>query len=110
MIEFDVTVQEGCIPEGIRPDLEAALRTICGEVFGAGGRPVTFSWSEIPRGNGFRGGEPSTTTMLRGVIPDGCDQATGERFLMNIGEAWYRIAEVDEHDLVASARDRSWRP
>ncbi len=109
MINFDATVQEGCIPAGIRPELEAAITKICGDVIGEEAGPVSFRWAEVAAGNGVRGGEPSRTTMLAGVIPDGCDETTRTNLLMELGAAWYRIAGVTEHELVASARDRGSR-
>lgn len=34
MISFEIYVHEGCVSEGIRPALESALESICGDVLG----------------------------------------------------------------------------
>ena len=108
MISFDLYVQEGCVSAELRPDIEAALGPVCIEVLGENAGPVEFSWTEIRKGFGFRGGRPSTTSLVRSRIPDGCDRATRARFLRSLGDEWCRITGATEHEVVVSARDWSW--
>ena len=109
MIEFQCTVQEGCIPQTVRGALAEAIKRVCNEVLGRDQGPVNVIWIEVPEGFGFRGGEPSTTSLVRGLIPDGCDSDTRAKLLREIGDHWYDISGTTEEQLVVSARDQSWK-
>ena len=109
MTIFELYVQEGCVADESRPVLESALRDVCADVLGPDALPVEFDWTVIRKGHGFRGGKPSTTSLVRSRIPDGCDSATRGQFLASIGRQWCRIAGATEHEVVASARDWSWK-
>ena len=108
MIEFLCTVQEECISENIRGELEKALEEVCSEILGQTNGLFRVSWTEIPKEFGFRGGRPTTTSHVRGQIPDGCDSETRERLMKEIGERWYDITGQTEHELIVSARDEGW--
>ncbi len=109
MIEFQCTVQEGCIPHTMRGLLAEAIEIVCNQVLGRDQGPVNVIWIEVPEGYGFRGGEPSTTSLVRGLIPDGCSSATRAKLLREIGDHWYDISGTTEEQLVVSARDQSWK-
>ncbi|MDE0624955.1 MAG: hypothetical protein OXH99_01015 [Bryobacterales bacterium] len=106
MVAFEMFVQEGCVPEDLRPGIAAAVEGICLDVLGAG--DVSIEWTVVARGYGFRGGKPSTTSLVRGRIPDGCDRGTRARFLMGIADAWRRITGAAEDEVIVSGRDWSW--
>jgi len=111
MVHFECTVQEGKIPEDIRGALAGAIKSACRDVLSSGHEPeipVSVEWVEIPKGFGFRGGRLSTTSLVRGKIPDGCDREARSRLLMRIGDEWCRISGASQEELVVSARDRSW--
>lgn len=108
MITFECTIQEGCVSDDLRPALAAAIERVCHNVLGPDQDPLTVSWTVIPKGFGFRGGEPSTTSLVRGRIPDGCDRETRARFIEAIGDSWCRITGASQHELMVSARDWSW--
>ena len=108
MIEFQCTIQEGCIPQTMRSVLAETIETVCNEVLGPDQGPVSIIWIEVPKGFGFRGGEPSTTSLVRGLIPDGCSSVTRAKLLREIGHYWYDVSGTTEEELVVSARDRSW--
>ena len=108
MITFECTVQEGCVSDQLRPDLASAIEKVCSDVLGRDQGRVNVSWTVIPKGFGFRGGEPSTTSLVRGRIPDGCDGETRARILESIGDSWCRITGASAHELMVSARDWSW--
>ena len=109
MIEFQCTVQEGCIPLSMRTSLAESIETVCNRILGKDQGPVSVFWVEVPEGYGFRGGEPSTTSLVRGLIPDGCSSATRAKLLREIGDHWYDISGTTEEQLVVSARDQSWK-
>ena len=104
MISFNCTVQEGAIPEDIRPELVAGLIRVSMSVMGASNVKVQFT--EIPRGFGFRGGELSTTSLVRGQIPPGCEQDLRVEFMQAICDMWQGITGCSVDELVVSARDR----
>ncbi len=108
MVSFECTVQEGCIDEHLRPNIASSLETVCLDILGPESGPVNISWVVIQRGFGFRGGLPSTTSLVRGYIPDGCDDATRQRLLRTIGDIWCRLSGTSEHELVVAARDEGW--
>ena len=108
MIHFECTVQAGCLSDDLRPRLASAIEKACRDALGHDGSPVEVSWTVIPEGFGFRGGQPSTTSLVRGQIPDGCDQETRSRMLRSIGDSWCRITGASAGELMVSARDRSW--
>lgn len=108
MIDFECTIQEGCIGGDLRPRLARTFEAVCYEVLGAESGPVNVSWVEIRKGFGFRGGRPSTTSLVRGRIPDGCSRETRRLLLYALGRSWRRITGAAENEVIVSIRDRSW--
>ena len=108
MIEFEFYVQEAHVPEALWPELASAVETVCHDVLGPEQGPVAIAWTVVRDGYGFRGGRPSTTSLVRGRIPDGCDRATRSRLLKALGAAWCRVAGATPEEVIVSARDRSW--
>ena len=111
MVDFQCTVQAGQVPENIRSALADAIKSACRELLSSGHEPeipVAVEWIDVPKGFGFRGGRPSTTSLVRGKIPDGYDGETRSRLLTRIGNEWCRISGASQEDLIVSARDRSW--
>ena len=106
MIDFNCIVQEGCVPDEIRPELASGLANAATSILGGDPNAVEVEFSEIPRGFGFRGGEVSTTSMVRGRIPPGYDQDTRVRLMRAMSDVWTGITGCSEDDLVVSARDR----
>ena len=106
MIEFNCTVQEGVISDDIRPELVSGLTGISVSVMGASEDEVDVQFTEIPRGFGFRGGELSTTSLVRGQVPAGCEQELRVEFMQAICDMWMRVTGCSVDELVVSARDR----
>lgn len=109
MISFKCIVQEGCVPQEIRPDLTAELARSSTSILGGSPDDVEVEFDEIPEGYGFRGGEPSTTSLVRGHIPDGCHQAVRIQLLHEISDIWCQITGCATDELVVSARDRHYQ-
>ena len=108
MIHFECTVQDGCVPDELRSSLQSAIEKVCNDVLGVDKGPVNVSWVVIPKGFGFRGGEPSTTSLVRGQIPDGCGRAARSTILESIGTSWCRITGASSNELMVAARDHGW--
>ena len=108
MIDIEITIQEGCIPEEIRDALVTSINDAFDQTFGSNHESISINWLQIPKGFCFRGGVPATTSNVRGVIPDGCDQKTREALQSQIGENWCSVSGVLEDEVIISMRDRSW--
>lgn len=108
MVTFELFVQEGCVPDESRTRIVEDIEAVCVEVLGLESGPVSVSWTVIPKGFGFRGGEPSTTSLVRGRIPDGYGPDVRARFLRAIGESWCNLTGATQDELMVSARDWSW--
>ena len=106
MITFNCTIQEGIIPEELRPRLASELARICASVLGGDPDDVPVNWIEVPHGFGFRGGKLSTTSAVRGEIPPGCQQETRVRLMQTIQDMWMDLTGCTTDELVVSARDR----
>ena len=106
MINFNCTIQEGIVPEELRPALASELARISTDVLGGNPVDVTVQWIEVPHGFGFRGGALSTTSAVRGEIPPGCEQETRVRLMQSIQDRWMEITGCTTDELVVSARDR----
>ena len=108
MIEFNCTVQEGFIPEDVRPVLTSELVQISTSILGESPRDVEVDFDEIPKGFGFRGGELSSTSLVRGII-EGCEQAVRINLLRKIGDMWCAVTGCSPDELLVSIRDRHYR-
>jgi len=68
MIQFDCIVQGMQIPATTLVELEFGLRRVAVSALGATASDVGVKFKEIPDGAGYRGGELSTTSLVRGSI------------------------------------------
>ena len=106
MITFNCTIQEGIVPEDIRPRLASELARITTGFVGGDPEEVSVNWIEIPHGFGFRGGRLSTTSAVRGEIPPGLQQETRVELMKSIQDMWMDVTGCTTDELVVSARDR----
>lgn len=104
-VSFNCTMQEGQVGEEMRAKLAIALRQITRDVLGESPDDVPVEFTDIPKGFGFRGGEPSTTSLVRGSIVGGVTQDVREEFMRRICDSWMEISGCSVDDLVVSARD-----
>ena len=106
MITFNCTIQEGIVPDEIRPTLASELARISTSFVGGNPNDVSVNWIEIPHGFGFRGGRISTTSAVRGEIPPGLQQETRVELMQAIQDMWMDHTGCTTDELVVSARDR----
>ncbi len=104
-VSYDCTMQEGQIGEDVRAELAVALQQITQDVLGESPDNVPVTFSDIPSGFGFRGGEPSTTSLVRGSIVGGVTQDVREDLMRRICDMWMEISGCTVDELVVSARD-----
>lgn len=106
MINFTCIIQEGVIPDDLRPNLVSELARISTSILGGSPDDVDVEFTVIPHGYGFRGGELSTTSLVSGHIPPGCEQETRVRLMQEICDMWCETTGCSVDELVVSARDR----
>ena len=104
-VRYDCTMQEGQIGEDARARLANGLRDVTERVLGAGADEVSVDFSDIPQGFGFRGGEPSTTSLVRGSIVGGLEQPVRVELMSAICDMWMEISGCTVDELVVTARD-----
>ena len=104
-VSFRCTMQEGQIPEETRELLADGLRRVSEEVLGESADDVPVSFRDIPTGFGFRGGDPSTTSLVNGSIVGGVPQDVREDLMRRICDMWMEISGCTVDELVVSARD-----
>lgn len=107
MISFNCIVQEGVVPARLWPDLKSALARISTSLLGGAPESVAVEFTVIPYGFGFRGGELSTTSTVRGLIPPGCSQEVRVELMRRICDAWCETTGCAVDELIVSARDRA---
>lgn len=105
MISFNCVVQEGAIPDELRPRLASELARISASVLGGSAADVKVDFREVRNGYGFRGGEISTTSMVQGQLAQACEQSTRVELLTRICDGWRELTGCDTEELVVSARD-----
>lgn len=106
--QYVCTVQARHLSERIRPELAAGLKQITSDVLGIPASEVQVTFRDVPHGAGWRGGKLSTTSLVRGTIPPGCEQPVREQLLRTIGDMWSRVAGCDEDEVVVSAVDSDY--
>ena len=106
MISFNCIVQEGVVPDDIRPTLASELARISVNVLGGPPDDVQVEFTEIPYGYGFRAGELSRSSSVRGVIPAGCAQEVRVELMRQIYDMWMEVTGCSSDELGVSARDR----
>lgn len=104
-VRYDCTMQEGQIGEDARARLADGLRAVTERVLGAGADVVSVDFSDIPQGFGFRGGEPSTTSLVRGSIVGGLEQPVRVELMRAICDMWMEVSGCTVDELVVTARD-----
>ena len=106
MISFNCIVQEGVVAPRLWPDLKSSLAQISTSLLGGSPEEVEVEFTVIPYGFGFRGGELSTTSVVRGSIPPGCSQEMRVNLMQRICDMWCETTGCAADELIVSARDR----
>lgn len=104
-ISYRCTMQEGQIGPDVRERLAQGLRRVSADILGPDAADAPVQFDDIPAGFGFRGGEPSATSLVRGTAADPLEQPVRERLLHAIQDMWLDTAGCTTDDLVATVRD-----
>jgi len=110
MIQYNCIVQENHVPESLRAQLVSALTRVTTDVLGTPAGEIQVHFREIPSGAGYRGGELSTTSLVRGTMPPGCEQTVREKLLESICEMWCEVTGCGDDEVVVSAADADYVP
>ena len=105
LITFNCIIQEGVIGEELQQRLAAELVHISGEVLNEPADDVSVGFEIVRRGYGFRGGEPSTTSLLRGRITPGLQQEAREVYMQRILDRWCELTGCSVDEVVINAAD-----
>ncbi len=105
MISFNCRIQEGVIPDDLRPTLSSELARISAEALGGSAEDVEVEYEVIPHGFGFRGGEISTTSTVRGLLAEPLDQETRVGLLHQLCDMWCEVTGCSIHEVIVSVRD-----
>jgi hypothetical protein len=106
MISFNCIIQERAVESALWGELASRLADIAAAVFGGSAEDAAVEFTVIPHGYGFRGGEVSTTSLVRGLIPPGCAQEVRVDLMRRICAMWCDVTGCTVDELVVSARDR----
>ncbi len=98
-------MQEGQIGEDTRALLAEGLRRVAQETLGESPDDVPVRFSDIPDGFGFRGGGPSTTSLVQSAIVGGVTQEVREDFMRRIIDMWTEASGCTADELVVTAAD-----
>lgn len=104
-VRFQCTMQEGQVDEDTRAVLADGLRAISEELLGEPSADVPVSFLDIPAGFGFRGGAPSTTSLVRGAVVGGVTQDVREDAMRRIIDMWTATSGCSVDELVVTVAD-----
>ena len=110
VIVYNCTIQEGVISDEMRRILDERLVQIASQVLGEVPDDISVNYEVIPHGFGFRGGEISTSSSVRSVIPDGFTQEKRVEFMQAVQDMWIEVTGQTTAELVVAAADASHRP
>ena len=110
VITYNCTIQEGVISEQMRGTLNVRLVQIAAEILGEAPDDISVNYEVIPRGFGFRGGELSTSSSVRSVIPAGFSQDKRVEFMQAVQDMWMEVTGQTAAELVVGAADFGYSP
>jgi phenylpyruvate tautomerase PptA (4-oxalocrotonate tautomerase family) len=93
---------EGLLDESIRGKLAEEITRIHCDATGVPPSYVNVIFIDVPDGNYFVAGEPSTHSAVNGAIRVGHDVATRQTVLRNLSQMWARLTGQPEEELLIS--------
>ena len=104
-VQYDCTMQEGQIGDDVRENLVSGLGGVTTAVLGKDADVTEIAFTDIPNGFGFRGGELSTTSLVRGSVEGGLEQPVRVELMRAICDMWMEVTGCTVDELVVSVRD-----
>ncbi len=105
LASYECIVQEGCTTPALWAEITRELASVDTEMFGASGTASTVEFAEVPKGSGFTGGELSTTSIVKVLIPGGCPYETRKALMSQICALWYDKTGCSAAELVVLTAD-----
>ena len=104
-VDYTCIVQEDVVPDDLRAQLAAEIRRISASVLSIVEDDIEVSYYEVRHGFGFRGGEVSTTSTVRGQLSQPIDQEMRVELMTQILNMWIAKTGCEVDELIVSARD-----
>ena len=104
-INYTCIVQEGVVPDDQRVKLASEIRRISAAVLDIPADGIAVEYYEVRHGFGFRGGEVSTTSTVRGQLTEAIDQETRVDLMTRIMNMWMAETGCEVDEFLVSARD-----
>ncbi len=92
-------IQEGQLSQGNMSRLKKSIENIVEEHLASG---VKQSWVVIPKGNGWKAGEPSTSSLVLLTTPD-IEQAARVDLLGAIRDSWTEVTGCSVDEIMINA-------
>ena len=104
-INYTCIVQEGVVQDDLRVKLAGEIKRISATVLGIAEDGIDVGYYEVRHGFGFRGGEVSTTSTVRGQLTEAIDQETRVDLMTRIMNMWMAETGCEVDEFLVSARD-----
>ena len=104
-MRFRVILHEGVVAETLRPELATGLGRIYAGLFAAPAGEIGVDFTVLPSGRFFTAGEPSTSSIIAGVVPVGTPNERRHRLLAEITALWCETTGCTPHEVVVTAAD-----
>ncbi len=104
-INYTCIVQEGVVPDDTRDKLAAEIKRISASVLDIDEDGIGVEYYEVRHGFGFRGGEVSTTSTVRGQLTEAIDQDTRVDLMTQIMNMWMAETGCEVDEFLVSVRD-----
>ena len=104
-INYTCIVQEGIVPDDLRAKLAAGIKRISASVLDIDEGGIGVEYYEVRHGFGFRGGEVSTTSTVRGQLTEALDQDTRVDLMTQIMNRWRGETGCEVDEFLVSVRD-----
>jgi hypothetical protein len=98
-------IQEGQAADGKREALAEGLREIGAACFGADPAETKVEWRTVRPGFAFTAGEPSTSSLVIGSVPEGLAFEAREAFLRRVCELFESVTGCHTDEVVVTAWD-----
>lgn len=99
------TVQQDQVPADVRDRLEREITEIALRSLGGAVAPVQVAWVEVAAGSGYTARQPSTSSIVGLLVPDGTDATARHALMQGVGDAWVDATGCTVHEIVVSAVD-----
>jgi len=102
---YHCLIQQNSLTAEQKRDVSREITRIHGEVTGAPSIFVEVIFDEVPRGDWFTGGQPSSRSIIQAAIRAGRTDEKKARLMAEISSSWKRVTGQREEDLEIAVAD-----